>query len=164
MKQESRDGFKIPKDYFETFQEKLGKRMSAEKSDGFSIPEGYFESFGEKLEERLAESPAKVRNLRPRILAWSGAVAAAILLFVVLQPGSRYASPTFSDLADAEIENYLEVGYEDLSAYEWAEHFPPETLTAEDLIEVEPAEEQILEYLDQDPNALEELIKDTDNE
>ncbi|SFR31235.1 hypothetical protein SAMN04490243_0062 [Robiginitalea myxolifaciens] len=164
MKQHSRDGFKTPDKYFENFQEQLGKRLNAEDSDGFSVPEGFFESFGEKLEQRLTESPGKVRKLRPQLLAWSGAVAAAIILFVVLQPGSNYASPTFSDLADAEIENYLEVGYEDLSAYEWAENFPPESLSAEDLIEVEPAEEQLLDYLDQDPDALEELFKDTDNE
>lgn len=164
MKQQSRDGFKVPENYFENFQEQLGKRLSAKDSDGFSVPEGYFESFGEKLEQRLTESPGKVRKLRPRLLAWGSAVAAAIILFVVLQPGSQYTSPTFSDLADAEIESYLEVGYEDLSAYEWAENFPPESLSAEDLIEVEPAEEQLLDYLDQDPDALEELIKDTDNE
>ena len=164
MKQPSRDGFKIPEDYFETFQEQLGKRIHTKPSDGFSVPEGYFESFGKKLEDRLSQKPGKVRKLSFYIWAGSTGIAAAIILFVILKPASTYTSPKFSDLADAEIENYLEVGYEDLSAYEWTENFPPESLTAEDLIEVEPAEEQLLEYLDQDPNALEELIKDTDNE
>ncbi len=143
---------------------------------GFRTPEGYFESFGERLQQRLkdaeplkdtSESRATGRRVIPlksKYLAWTAAVAAAVLLAVVFWPASQGKNLDFGDLADAEIEQYLDIGYEDISAYELAESLPLERLDMGQVMDTGTQEQQLLEYLDNDPEVLEEIYLEEENE
>ena len=130
---------------------------------GFNTPDGYFETFSERLERRLehtdnsVQGKPRVLRLSQRYLGWTAAMAAAVLLAIVLWPASKGQNLNFEDLADAEIEQYLEVGYEDVSAYELAESLPLEALDMNDVMDTGAQEQQLLEYLDNDPEALEEI-------
>ncbi len=130
---------------------------------GFQTPDGYFETFGQRLQKRLenpgdsVQSQPRVFRLSQRYMGWTAAVAAAILLAIVLWPASTNQNLNFEDLADAEIEQYLEVGYEDISAYELAESLPLDQLEINDVMDTGTQEQQLLEYLDSDPEALEEV-------
>ncbi|MBW1295730.1 hypothetical protein [Aquimarina litoralis] len=58
-----KEGFKVPKDYFENFEEKLFDKISKDKEDsstlsdaltsGFTAPKGYLDNFEEQLLQKL---------------------------------------------------------------------------------------------------------------
>ena len=153
-----------PSDTNEPFLEKLPGILHRPMPDrGFQTPDGYFETFSQRLQKRLedgddlVQGPSRVLRLSQKYLGWTAAAAAAVLLAIVLWPASQGQNLNFEDLADAEIEHYLEVGYEDVSAYELAESLPLEALDLNDVMDTGAQEQQLLEYLDSDPEALEEI-------
>lgn len=161
-------GFRIPEGYFEGFPDRLRKRMkdSADtelpKDAGFKLPEGYFESLESRLREKLDEPKGKVRRLWQPYMGWAAAVAAGIALTLVLWPARQENSTNFEDLAATEIEAYLEMRFEDISAYELAETLPLDEMGMSDVLEIDPQEELILEYLNEDEDALDELYWEED--
>lgn len=126
------------------------------KEAGFRVPDAYFETFGARLQERLEPPRGRTRNLFTAYLGWAAAAAAGIALALSLWPARNPQAPAFGDLAKTEIESYLEVRYEDLSAYELAESLPLENLAMGDLLEEAPMETQILDYLDRENEAYDE--------
>ena len=185
MEKKEQFGFRVPEGYFKSLPDRLEQRLKLEKQPGsgqqsanpntdepyaeasttetgFRVPEAYFDTFGERLQQRLDAPSSRVFRLNPRWAAWAVGVAAAAVVALLVWPASVSPAIEFSDLADAEIENYLEVGYEDASAYELAESLPAEDLEMNDLIDTRPAEGQLLDFLDNNPEVLEELILDED--
>lgn len=135
----------------------------ARKDSGFEVPQGYFEDFPQRLKKRIqqegssAAAEPKVIPIRQRVLAWAGGMAAAILLAILFWPASDGQEVDFGDLAKSDIENYLETGYEDASAYELAEDLSFERLEMEDVIGTGTREQQLLEYLDNEPEVLDDI-------
>ncbi|WP_088342323.1 hypothetical protein [Robiginitalea sediminis] len=147
-------GFTLPEGYFDGFANRLEKRLQEgpglvlPEKEGFAVPEGYFEAFPDRLSRRLSAPKGKVRSLWS-YTSWVAAAAAAIALTLVFWPAQQTEAPSFEDLAGMEIEQYLESGYDDLSAYELAESLPLEHIAVGTLLESVPGEEHILDYLDQ---------------
>lgn len=143
---------------------------------GFQTPKGYFETFSVRLEQRLGDAPgseeipvslsekSRVVPLRKRYLTWTAAAAAAVLLALVFWPASSGSTLDFGDIADAELESYLEIGYEGISAYELAENLPLEQLELGQVMDTGTQEQQLLEYLDSDPDVLEEVYWEEEEE
>ena len=64
---------------------------------------------------------------------------------------------TFSDLANAELESYLNETDLGLTSYEIAEVLPIEELEVNDVLDTALNEENILDYLDENVEDLDEL-------
>lgn len=110
-------GFKVPENYFETFEARLREKVSMESeadlpetTSPFKVPDSYFENFSSRLQEKLeiGEQPVKVISLsRRKVLSYVAGIAA--VLAVVF--GSLWNTPAepddFNDLDLLTVENYL---------------------------------------------------------
>ncbi|MBC2839429.1 hypothetical protein [Robiginitalea sp. SC105] len=161
-------GFRVPENYFEGFADRIKDRLQASggaglpEETGFRVPGGYFENFQDRLTQRLAgeqpgDSRGKVRRLWPARLGWTAAAAAAVILLVTFWPASTADALGFEDLAQTEIQRYLEDDGDDMGAYELAESLPLEEIALSDVLESLPEEDQILDYLNQDSETVDEL-------
>lgn len=156
MEDKSKYGsFKVPKGYFEEFPERLDDRLKgrlleiSSDSNGFKVPDHYFQDFEHRLQIRLApRKKADIPFWRSPKLLWSSAVAASLLLLLMLRPYYQTQDPDFEDLARTEIEDYLEVRYDELSTFELAESLPFSEVSYSDVMEEMPHENQILNYLE----------------
>ncbi|MFS4468050.1 hypothetical protein [Maribacter sp. 2210JD10-5] len=160
---EKKNPFKIPKGYFDGFGDALKERLSKQesiipKNDGFQMPEGYLESLQKNVTDRLAGKEAKVIPLKSYYRYY--AIAAAIAAMVVAYFGFNWNTEKeiqFTGLASAEITAYLEDTDAGLSSYEIAEVFSLEDLEVSDIIDNKIEEENILEYLNDNIDDLNEL-------
>ncbi|MCE2611824.1 hypothetical protein LVD13_02490 [Flavobacteriaceae bacterium D16] len=163
-KKYKKEGFKVPDGYFEGLNKRLMDRLDQENldlpgDDGFAVPEGYFDSLQDKLSSRIGASQEnKVIRLNP----WKKyyLVAASIAALVVIVIGFRLGQTeefTFSDLASAELETYLEENDLGLTSYEIAEVLPIEEIEVNDILDNELNEENIIDYLDENVEDLYEL-------
>lgn len=80
-------GFKIPENYFDSFEDRLMQRISFEVKNekidtGFIIPEDYFKSFEDKIMQKVltTNNETKVISLWRRKSVWISSVAAAIVI------------------------------------------------------------------------------------
>ena len=107
-------GFKVPKDYLESFDEMLLNKLKEAnplehvQNAGFKVPEGYFDSFEDKLSQRLSsEKEVKVLPLFSwKKAAYISGVAASIILMLGLFK-TYNNEPTFGSIETASIENYI---------------------------------------------------------
>ncbi|MEM9363703.1 MAG: hypothetical protein AAGA43_13780 [Bacteroidota bacterium] len=168
MGKKDEHNFKTPEGYFDSFNERLMQRLQDEEaeeklsflpeSDGFKTPTAYFEGVEDEVLSKLREEQPKVITLRPyrKYLYGATAVAAALILFFSLNVETE--SPiAFEDLASAEIDAYLENTELDLTSYELAELVSIEEVALTDVIDTPLESENILDYLDENIEDIEEL-------
>jgi hypothetical protein len=165
MKESHKNKFKTPEGYFDSFHERLMDKINEEetvqgesiipKSDGFSIPEGYFDTFKVKTKE------VKVVQLKLSKKYYYGAAAIAAIFILVFGLTWKADIPiTFEDLASAEIDAYFESTELDMSTYEIAEVVSLNRLEANDVLDNALEDENILEYLDENVDNIEDLNLD----
>ncbi len=168
MDKKGKSGFRVPEDYFDDFPARLEQRLkqpgsaSWPEESGFRVPEGYFDQLGDRISERVGREPARVRKLWSGRLGWAAAAAAAIVILLTFRPGESGNTLAFEDLAGLEIQQYLEDGQDDLDAYELAETLPLEDIAIGDMLEAIPEDDQILDYLNQDAENVDELYWESD--
>ena len=168
-KNNNKKSFKIPKGYFEGFSDRLLDRMSnasgdpksslLPESDGFSLPDGYFDSLNERILDKLNDDTPKVIALQSRrkLYYYAAAAVAAVVLLAIGLGTNNTVDPTFESLAKSEIENYLEYNDLGLTTYEIAEVIPVDELDISDIMDDELDEENIIDYLDNNIENIEEL-------
>lgn len=173
MEKNHENNFQTPEGYFESFNERLFARLDAEegepntdflpKTDGFAVPEDYFESLPTKIIEKTIESTPKVVRLQPkRRFYYSAASVAAIFVLALLIFQNNEPAPTFEDLASSDIDAYFEENEIELSSYELAEVINIENISVADMTEEDLQGEEILEYLDENLDEIEDLNLDYD--
>lgn len=144
-------GFKTPKDYFESFDDKIFSKLNTEsqldaiKETGFKVPDDYFESFNDTIfEKNLGETESKVIQLfSKRNLIYVSSIAAAILLLFNLSIFE--ITPTFDNLETETVENYIID--ENISSYEIAALLSDEHIEEGIIIDYSINEDNIEEYL-----------------
>ncbi|WP_297695606.1 hypothetical protein [uncultured Eudoraea sp.] len=167
-KKRKNSGFKAPKGYFEGFTDDLLDKMSKEtsslpKEDGFAVPESYFDNLNKKILDKVSEKESKVIRLKPyRKYFYVAASVAAILILVLSIQRSGKSSFTFDDLARTDIENYLEENELGLSTYELAEVLLIEELEVNDILNSELDDENIIDYLEDNIDDIDELNLEID--
>ncbi|UCD60405.1 MAG: hypothetical protein JSV59_11015 [Flavobacteriaceae bacterium] len=167
-KKKKGSGFKIPKGYFEGFTDDLLGKMSEETSSipdeaGFEVPEGYFDNLNKKILEKVTEKESKVIRLKPyRKYFYVAASVAAILILVLSIQQKGDVSFTFDDLARTDIENYIEENELELSSYELAEVLLTEELEVNDILGNELDDENIIDYLEDNIDDIDELNLEID--
>ena len=162
-KEHKNNAFKTPENYFEGFNDRLFDRLREDdmlpKNDGLKVPEGYFDSLNERLSSKMQQTASpKVVKLRPyrKYYLAAAAVAALFVLVIGLQ---RFGSKelTFDSLANSDIENYLDNTDLGLSSYEIAEVVVLDEIAIENILEDQLIEENIMDYLDENVDDLDEL-------
>jgi hypothetical protein len=159
------NSFKIPDGYFDTLPYDIMNRIAKEgypvpSNEGFKIPEGYFETFNSRLLTQLKNNPTETRiiPLKPnkKYYYTAASVAAVILLFIAIQWYVNMA-PSYSDLANSDIEHYFEFNDLELSSQDLAEILPIHDLNLNDILENRLDNENIIDYIDSHIEDFEEL-------
>jgi len=168
-KKNNKKDFKTPEGYFEGFTDKLLDKMSnmesnqddsfLPKKDGFTVPDGYFDSLNENLQNKLKEDTTKVitLNSRRKFYYYAAAAVAAIVLLTIGIQTSTSQEPTFDNLAKTEIEDYFENNELGMTTYEIAEVVPVDNLEIADILDNQLEEENIIDYLDNTIQNIEDL-------
>jgi hypothetical protein len=163
-------GFKTPEGYFDSLTDRILDQVGEEsqavpENEGFGMPDNYFESFNDKLKARMEPKETKVVQMRSYRQYWVAAASiAAIFLLVVVIPWGGTEESSFDALASADIEAYLDEGELGLSSYELAEYIPENALEEDDIMELSLEDENIMEYLDDTIDDIDELNLDYDEE
>ncbi|WP_422079645.1 hypothetical protein [Ulvibacterium sp.] len=162
-KKYKKSDFKTPEGYFDGFTERMRQKLSEEdihlpEKDGFQVPKDYFENLNEKIVQKIQDSETQVIKLNPyRKYYYAAASIAAVLLVVFGLRLSQEDEFTFGDLANSDLETYLENNDLGLSSYEIAEVIPVEELEINDILENQINDENIMEYLDDTVDDVDEL-------
>jgi hypothetical protein len=136
---------------------------SLPKEDGFAVPESYFDNLNKKILDKVSEKESTVIWLKPyRKYFYVAASVAAILILVLSIQQSGKSGFTFDDLARSDIENYLEENELGLSTYELAEVLLIEELEVNDILNSELDDENIIDYLEDNIDDIDELNLEID--
>jgi len=100
-------GFKVPNDYFDSFESKVLSKVSSD------IPQGYFDSFENKVFKRLKEEATplvKVISLKQRIIKRYVPMlaAASIVLFIGLNFYNNSQTVSFDSIDTASVSSWLQ--------------------------------------------------------
>ncbi|MGX1929245.1 hypothetical protein [Flagellimonas sp. 2504JD4-2] len=174
MGKDKENNFKTPEGYFDSFHDRLMDKINQQesgqeasiipKSDGFSVPEAYFEQVQEKVLSKIDLKEPRVIQLKSyKNFYYSAAAIAAVFLLVFGLNWKTSTPVAFEDLASAEIDAYLDNTELGFSSYELAEVVAIDELTLNDVLENQLEEENILEYLDENVEDIEDLNLDYDD-
>lgn len=165
-------GFKAPEGYFEGLKDDLMDKLSKETSSlpdkgGFKVPENYFENLPKEIIEKVAKKESGVIRLKSyRKYFYAAASVAAILLLVINIEWKNTSDFTFDDLAETEIEYYLEDNEFGMSSYELAEVILEEDLEINNFLDAEMNEnlddDNIMDYLEDNIENIDELNLEID--
>jgi uncharacterized membrane protein YvbJ len=143
-------GFKVPKDYFNAFEENLLNRIEEEAhlpktETGFKVPNGYFNAIEDNVLQKLSEeTKTKVISLfNKKTIVYISSVAAAILLLFNLSIFEK--TPSFDNLETETVETYIL--NENISSYEIASLFTDTELNDNNFVDHNLDAENIEEYL-----------------
>ena len=162
MKKNTKNPFKTPQGYFDSFEDELMDKLSTEesvipKARGFTVPDNYFDTFNGKLNNKL-KSETKVIPLYPikRIIALVASIAAIAIIFIGYIWNST-EDLSISALANTDIDAYFENNEFDLTSYEIAEVLPFTDFEYSNMMNSSIENENILDYLSDNTNDFEEL-------
>lgn len=141
-------GFKTPKNYFDTFENKLLERISEKdamlgiETTGYKVPNDYFNSVEATILSKIETAEKPIVKLKPRTtFYYMAGIAASLLLLFAIFINNEQTEETFT----AEmVEAYFEES--DLSSYDLAQLFSETDLLDEDFKIINtPYEEDNLE-------------------
>ena len=177
MKKDKKNSFNTPEGYFDNFNDRLMDRIKNEeavettslipKSDGFVVPDAYFDEVTPAVLSKTVAKETKVIQFKPnRNFYYSVAAVAAIFILIFSLTWNSNPEPiTFDDLANAEIESYLENTDFEMTSYEIAEVVSLEEMELADMLGDDFEDDIIMEYLDENIEDIKELnLDDTDYE
>lgn len=159
-------GFTTPKDYFDTFEDRLFEQLHTEalipKAEGFQVPANYFEGLEDALSQELV-TETKVIPLthKKKYLTYIGYAAAACVLFLVainfFQTGKTEIS--IDNLVNSEINTFIENDLIALNNYELMTVFDEENIDIATLFEVTLNETETIDYLENNADPYDLLIE-----
>ncbi|WP_194767189.1 hypothetical protein [Tamlana sp. I1] len=145
-------GFNTPKDYFETFEDKLFDKLKNEAvlnekvQSGFKAPKNYFETLDTNILQAVEDSKKTTKVIplfSKKTILYASTIAAAIALFFGLSIFD--SKPSFDALDAQTMENYIL--NENISTSEIASLFTDEELNENLFSEHNFDDENLEEYL-----------------
>ncbi len=110
-----KEGFNLPNDYFEEFENRLFNKINSEilpKDDGFTVPEGYFKTLDEKISTNIANvssQPKVISIVSRKTLLYAVSIAAcAVFIFSLINLNNEEI--TMNDIDFTSIESYIVEG------------------------------------------------------
>jgi hypothetical protein len=147
-----KEGFDIPKQYFEEFESRLFNRINIEllpKTSGFKIPEGYFNELDEHIIHQLKKPINKNRVIsivsRKTILYAATIAALAVLIFSIANNQNKML--TLDEIEFSTIKTYIEEGNIEIDNSDLSLIFTEEDLSGITLEGNYISEEILNEYL-----------------
>ena len=164
-----KNSFKTPSGYFEGLTERIQERMQEEDAqkfpdkEGFAVPDTYFDDLEKEILANTTQKETPVIQLRSyKNYLYAAAAIAAIVVLVIALPWNRSQTITFDDLAEVDITSYFESQELELSSYEIAEAIPVADLDIDEFMDSGMDDEQIMNYLEDTIDDLDELNIDLD--
>jgi len=114
-------GFKIPKDYFGNFEERIMGKLDEQdsfkipaKDHGFSVPKDYFDSLEKKIIAKThTNKPKVIRLINKEYLFYAAAVAAICVLMLGDFFKTGVEQPLgWDDIEVSAMESYIDEGYD----------------------------------------------------
>ena len=145
------EGFTAPEGYFEALEDQVFAKLSKESAEirTSDVPDGYFDTLEDRVFARIKEEN---KTIEPQVITlgsrlrkvWAPvAIAASLALLIILQYNSgNEVLP--GDVANAEIEAWIENDLINLDSYEIAEVFSDVDLASNESTE---EEDELLDYL-----------------
>ena len=111
------NGFKVPEDYFNSFEERLNTRLYLDdkKSNGFKTPDNYFENFKVNLPQNETSKVIRFSSKKTIIIITSIAATIALLLTLTFNTKQQNLNNLDSELLSAYV--YDEIETEDLNLF-----------------------------------------------
>ena len=172
MKKNGKNSFNTPEGYFDNFNDRLMDRIKKEdmgevtslipKTDGFVVPDSYFDEVTPTVLSKTVAKETKVVPLKlHRNFYYGVAAVAAIFILIFNMTWNSTPEPiTFDNLANAEIESYLENTDFEMTSYEIAEVVSLEEVKLNDILNDDLEDDIIMEYLDENVGDIEDLNLD----
>ncbi len=164
-----KNSFKTPSGYFEGLTERIQESMQEEdarkfpEKEGFAVPDTYFNNLEKEILANTTRKETPVIQLRSyKNYIYAAAAIAAIFVLVIALPWKGSQTITFDDLAEVDITTYFETQELELSSYEIAEVIPVANLDIDEFMESGMDDEQIMIYLEDTIDDLDELNIDLD--
>ncbi len=147
-----KEGFDIPNDYFEEFENRLFNKINIEllpKGSGFKVPEGYFNEVDERIIHQVKKPINKIKVIsivsRKTILYAATIAAVAVLIFSIVNNKNEVL--TLDEIDFSSIKTYIEEGNIEIDNSDLSLLFTEEDLSAIALEENYISEEILNEYL-----------------
>jgi len=145
-------GFQSPESYFDTFDERLFKKIEAQEDmasvsdSGYKTPDNYFDTFDDKLQARLKneESSKTIKLLTWRNAVYISGIAACIVLMLTVFLKSD-DNVNINQVETASIEDYL--NDEDMNIYDIASLLNENDLSLDDFVANTITDESLESYL-----------------
>ena len=116
-------GFKIPEDYFQSFETSLFSKINEEvlpKNTGFKVPESYFNELEDQLYQKIrsTQSRSKVISIFSKRNLAIVAVAASLVLLITIIDRSSSNTVEFDSLEFSSISSYINEGNIEFNSYD----------------------------------------------
>ncbi|MBT8187437.1 MAG: hypothetical protein KJO73_07100 [Croceitalea sp.] len=166
MKESHKNKFKTPEGYFESFNERLMKKISKEDSmipqnDGFKMPYGYFNGLDKKILENLPAKGSKVILLQSyKPYYYTAAAIAALFLVIFTSNWNSDKALQFEDLNNTEIAQYFENNEFGLTSYEIAEAVDLNESEIVNINDMSVEEATLMDYLEENIDEYDEINLD----
>ncbi|QHI38890.1 hypothetical protein IMCC3317_42900 [Kordia antarctica] len=151
-------GFTTPKDYFETFEDRLFDSIKTEtiipKEEGFKVPDTYFDGLEDSLSAQLFSSENETKviplNTKKSFLKYIGYAAAACVLFLgaINFFQDETVDNSIDSVVNSEINTFIENDLIALNNYELMTAFEEENIDVSSLFEVSLNETETIDYLE----------------
>jgi hypothetical protein len=166
----SSSGFTTPKDYFDTFEERLFDKLHTEtvipKAEGFKVPDTYFDGIEDTLANQLfalEEKETKVisLNAKKNYLKYIGYAAAACVLLVgaINFFGTTSTGISIDNVVNSEINTFIENDLIAMNNYELLSVYEEENIDVAALFEVSLNETETIDYLENTADPYDLLIE-----
>lgn len=120
--------FKVPKSYFETFEERLFDKLAEEEfpnSAGFEVPDTYFDTLEDQVLKTIitSEKSKKVIVLFPKkYFGYAAAIAACLLVGFMIFKNEPTKNISIDSLQLATIDQYINDGNLDMDVYDVSDY------------------------------------------
>ena len=128
MKQENinNNGFKVPKDYFDSFEDTVFEKLSENnllKNNDYTVPKNYFDTVEGKVLSRLNLIPKKeIKTISlKRIVIKISIAAAFIIMFSLLYLNNNKVN--IDQIAVVDIESWLDENIDTIDLYSYTETY-----------------------------------------
>lgn len=164
-------GFTTPKDYFNTFEERLFDTLHSEsmlpEKEGFKVPDAYFDSLEDSLSAQLfsEEKTTKVIPLQRKknyftYIGYAAAAACILFLGVLNFFGDDGDELTNIDsVVNTEINSFIENDLIAMNNYELMNVYEEEDIDVTTIFEVDLNETETIDYLENSTDPYDLLIE-----